>query len=86
MPMVSIIIAYRYKGFHLIKKISDFFKRMDWIDWLLAVGFIGAFTWLGVSIIDYPYWLAFPVFAIVLIVLAKNRRDRVRDEDSPEKS
>lgn len=70
----------------MFKKISDFFKRMDWIDWLLAVGFIGAFTWVGVSIIDYPYWLAFPVFAIVLIVLAKNRRDRVRDEDSSEKS
>ena len=54
---------------------------MDWIDWLLTAGFVGAFTWVGIALVDFPLWLAFPVFGIVLIVLAKNRRDRMRDED-----
>jgi hypothetical protein len=65
----------------MFTKICDFLKRMDWIDWLLAVGFIGAFTWVGISLIDFPLWLAFPVAGAVLIVLAKNRRDRTREED-----
>jgi hypothetical protein len=69
----------------LLTKFRDFFKHMDWIDWLLAVGFIGAFTWVGYAMVDFPLWLAFPVVAIVLLALAKNRRDRMRDEDSPDK-
>lgn len=64
----------------MFAKIRDFFKHMDWIDWLLAVGFIGAITWVGVSLIDFPLWLAFPIVGAVLIVMAKNRRDRSQEE------
>jgi hypothetical protein len=69
----------------LKSKIRSFFAHMDWIDWLLAIGFIGAFTWVGYAVIDFPYWLIFPVAAVVLLGMAKNRRERMRsneDEDS----
>jgi hypothetical protein len=49
---------------------------MDLVDWLLAIGFVISFTVIGYVMIDYPWWLAFPVLGIVLIVLAKLRRDR----------
>jgi hypothetical protein len=53
---------------------------MDWIDWLLAAAFTGCFTWLGISLVDFPYWLAFPLAALVLLGLAKSRRDRMRED------
>jgi len=53
---------------------------MDWIDWLLAAAFTGCFTWLGISLVDFPYWLAFPVIALVLLGLAKSRRDRMHSD------
>ncbi len=61
-----------------MKKILTIFSHMDWIDWLLVVGFVGAFTWLGIALVDFPFWLAFPLAALVLIGLAKSRRDRMR--------
>ena len=60
--------------------IRSIFSHMDWIDWLLAVAFTGCFTWLGISLVDFPYWLAFPLAALVLLGLAKSRRDRMRSE------
>jgi hypothetical protein len=70
----------------LISKIRNFFKNLDLVDLLLAAGFVICFTWVGVTFIDFPLWLAFPVLAIVLLGLAKNRRDRMRaEDDDPEK-
>jgi hypothetical protein len=54
---------------------------MDWIDWLLAIGFVAFFTVIGVALVKFPLWLVFPVIGIVLIVLAKQRRDRAREEN-----
>ena len=62
-------------------KFRTFFAHLDWIDWLLAAGFTICLTWLGWSLVDFPYWLAFPVVALVLLGLAKSRRDRMRSEE-----
>lgn len=64
-----------------MQKIRTFFAHMDWIDWLLAAGFTICLTWLGWSLFGFPYWLVFPVAALVLLGLAKNRRDRMRSEE-----
>jgi hypothetical protein len=62
------------------RKMIVLFSHMDWIDWLLAVAFTACLTWLGIALFDFPYWLAFPVIALVLLGLAKNRRDRMRED------
>ena len=55
-------------------------KSMDWIDWLLAVVFIGvAAAVLGMLIPPYGY----PVGAALgayMIYLAKRNRDRLKDD------
>ncbi len=64
----------------MLLKLRSLFTHMDWIDWLLAAAFTGCFTWLGISLVDFPYWLAFPVIALVLLGLAKSRRDRMHSD------
>jgi hypothetical protein len=60
-------------------KLRSLFAHMDWIDWLLAAGFVICFSVIGIALVSFPYWLAFPVAGIVLIWLAKDRRDRMRN-------
>jgi hypothetical protein len=73
----------------MFKKIVDLFKHTDLIDWLLGVGFVVCFTAVGYALVDYPLWLVFPAAAVVLLVIAKNRRERMLrngdDEDSEKK-
>lgn len=64
--------------------VRSFFEKMDLTDWLLAAGFVISFTVIGIVLIDFPLWLAFPVLGIVLIFLAKSRRDRMRSEPHDE--
>lgn len=54
------------------------FSHLDLVDILLAAGFVIVVTWIGYSLVKFPLWLIFPAAALVLLALAKIRRDKMR--------
>lgn len=58
-------------------KLPAIFRNMTMLDWLLAIMFIGLVTFLVQSFYPPYGWLIGLAVALVLLYLAKRRRDRL---------
>jgi hypothetical protein len=60
-----------------MKSFLSFFANMKWIDWLLAAAFV-ALIGYAVYLIFPPYgWIFGVAAALLLLFIAKRRRDRL---------
>jgi hypothetical protein len=58
------------------------FAHMDWLDWVLSAGFIFALTAVGYLLQNQYGWIIGIAIAMMLLWLAKSRRDEARETHS----
>ena len=56
------------------------FKNMNWLDWILAVGFLAVLGFLANLFLPTYGWALGIIAGIALLYLAKSRRDKVYTE------
>jgi hypothetical protein len=61
-------------------KNSSILAHMNWLDWLLALVFIGLLAWIGGLFLPVYGWPLGAIAALALLYLAKSRRDRAIQE------
>lgn len=61
-------------------KLPVIFQNMKMLDWLLAIVFIGLVTFLVQSFFPPYGWLIGLAVALVLLYLAKRRRDKLMEQ------
>lgn len=68
-----------------MKKYASVFKNMNTVDWILAALITALFAY-AVNLIFPPYgWMLGIVVALILLVIAKLRRDRLTKQTPEDK-
>lgn len=62
--------------------LRSLFSHMDAVDWILAASFLGLLAFIGSLLLPTHGWLAGLLIALVLLYLAKTRRDEARAAQS----
>ena len=68
-----------------MKFFKGLLNDMNALDWVLAAAFLACVAYLVHTIFPPHGWWIGLVAALVLLVIAKRRRDRLKKDHSPEK-